>query len=186
MIETPIVLAAVNLIAILVGPVFAVWVGQRLERQRQDYNRRMAVFRDLMRYRRTILSPEYVGALNLVEVEFNRYPDVLVRWRTLYEHLHTPTDDKASYDVHRAWNEKADRLHALLIHSIAKVAKLPLEQLDIVAGYAPKAWNENEDRQRLIQISLLQVLSGKQPLQVTPVQSQLEPHNPFPPPPKNA
>tara|TARA_R110000787_G_scaffold44093_17_gene108110 strand:- start:1612 stop:2169 length:558 start_codon:yes stop_codon:yes gene_type:complete len=179
MIETPYILAAVNLIAILVGPVLAVWVGQRLERQRQDYNRRMAIFRDLMRYRRTILSPEYVGALNLVEVEFNKYPEVLIRWRTLYEHLHSPTDDKASFDVLRAWNEKADRLHALLIHSIAKAANLPLEQLDIVAGYAPKAWNENEDRQRLIQISLLQVLSGNKAIRVNSAEP-LQPYNPYP------
>lgn len=169
----------VNLAAILVGPIMAVLVAQWLDRQRHSYHRRMDIFRDLMRYRRSILSTEYVGALNLVEVEFNRYPEVISKWRTLYEHLHTPTDEMSSEAVLKAWNEKADRLHALLIHSIARVSRLPLEQLDIIAGYAPRAWQEDENRQRLLQISLLDVINGRKALKVE-MKQDLEPHNPYP------
>lgn len=183
MTEIPTWFVWVNLTAILLGPILAVVVAQYIEFRRNAYERRMAVFRDLMRYRRTSLSSEYVGALNLVEVEFSRHADVISAWRSLYEHLGAPRTANATYQENKAWNEKTDRLHVLLIHSIARSAKLPLEQLDIIAGYVPQAWQDNEDRQSAIQNSLLNVLTGKQPLRIAGGQ-ELEPHKPWPEPPE--
>lgn len=172
----------VNLLAIIAGPILAVIVGSVLARRSSNFDRRMAIFRDLMRHRRTILNTEYVGALNLVEVEFNKYPAVISRWRDLYEHLNNPTIERDLPDAWRKWNDKTDRLHILLIHAIARSSKLPIEQLDIVAGYAPRAWEDNEGHQRQIQEALLKVLNGETQI-LTSTTPQIEPHDPFPNPP---
>jgi len=172
----------VNLLAIFLGPIFAVLVAQYLNRKSEAFDRRMEVFRDLMRHRRTILNSEYVGALNLVEVEFSDFPEVLSKWRDLHDHLNNVFDDNSSEKTVKAWNEKTDRLHTLLIHAIARASNRPIEQLDIVAGYAPRAWEDEEQMRRNISLALLRVLSGRTSLKVQPDQ-QVQITNPFPPKP---
>ena len=75
--------AVATIIAILAGPVLAVLVTRFTDRHREIRGRQWDIFRNLMRYRRTPLNPEFVGALNLVEVEFASNPKVIQTWKRL-------------------------------------------------------------------------------------------------------
>ena len=83
----------ISLAAILVGPILAVLATRFLDNRRSARDQRLAVFKTLMRTRRTPTVPDHVGALNLVEIEFANDGPVLSAWRALFSHLgteHTP------------------------------------------------------------------------------------------------
>ena len=55
----------VTIIALIVGPISAVFITRLLDDRRASRDRRWDIFRNLMRYRGTGLHAEFVGALNL-------------------------------------------------------------------------------------------------------------------------
>ena len=69
--KTGIVLSILTIIAIIVGPVAALYVQRRLDEGREKRNRKLWVFKTLMSYRATSLAPIFVQALNLIDVEFD-------------------------------------------------------------------------------------------------------------------
>ena len=60
----------VTIVALVTGPVLAVLIARWMEYRRTRYERRMDIFRTLMRTRRSRLFLDHVSALNLVEIEF--------------------------------------------------------------------------------------------------------------------
>lgn len=76
-----------TIIAIILGPLFGVVLAIWLEDQRAKRERRLNIFRTLMRTRRTPTSPDHVGALNLVEIEFGGHQDIIQKWKKLFEHF---------------------------------------------------------------------------------------------------
>ena len=60
-----------TLLAIVLGPLFGVWLARHMQDRAIYRERRMDIFRTLMRTRRTPMWPDHVGALNLVEIEFS-------------------------------------------------------------------------------------------------------------------
>jgi hypothetical protein len=81
------VLGVAVVIATLVGPVLAVVVTRLVDDHRQRRARQMELFRALMAGRRTPLSIERVKALNLVEVEFYKKPEIEVAYSELMNHI---------------------------------------------------------------------------------------------------
>ena len=43
-----------------------------------------------MRFRRVVFSPDFVGALNLVEIELPGYLEVIAEWKKLLENYNAP------------------------------------------------------------------------------------------------
>ena len=58
--KTGIVLSLLTIIAIVVGPVAALWVQRKLDEGREAKNRKVWVFKTLMSFRATNLSPVFV------------------------------------------------------------------------------------------------------------------------------
>jgi hypothetical protein len=147
----------ITLIAILVGPVLAVFVTRFVDARREISGRRMDIFRTLMRTRRTPMIPEHVGALNLIEIEFAGKEKVLNAWRDLLTHFgmqHTRNPDEEDsptineqergFRRHkfntRLFGER-QRLLAKLLHAMAKTLRFKAEQLEIFeGGYTPQGW----------------------------------------------
>jgi len=157
----------ITLIALVAGPVIAVLIARHLDDRRAKRNRQLDIFRTLMRTRRMTISPDHVGALNLVEIEFQEVPSVINEWTVYINHLFTEhskltneqTDDKTSQEE---WGRRTDiynkringeraKLLAKLLHSISRVLNFKIEQLDIFeGGYMPVAWNDIEMQQEAI------------------------------------
>lgn len=169
-----------TIIAVVVGPVLAVAVTRYLDDKRADKARKYDIYRTLMRTRKLPIHADHVAALNLIEVEFIRYPKVLATWKDYIANLGEdppPIEQKDQYD---AAFKRRDSLLARLISEVALALKIPVQQLDILAGnYVPKGWYDDEWEARFVRRSLLNVLSSRAPIVV----HLQQPQGPYPPAP---
>jgi hypothetical protein len=177
-------IGVISIVAILVGPIAAVWVTRRMDQHRVERDRRMDVFRSLMRTRRLRLSPDHVSALNLVEIEFYNEADVKAAWKDYFTNLVKFPPDSASERERESHMEEQNRLLAKLLHAMAKSLKFyNLEQIDIMqGGYTPQGWQDVETQQTTLRLLLIDLFQGKRAMPVTPVVSP-SPTSPYPPAP---
>ena len=68
--DTDVVLSVITIIAIMTGPIIALDLQRRLDEGREAKKRKLWIFKTLMSYRATFLNPNFVQALNLIDVEF--------------------------------------------------------------------------------------------------------------------
>jgi hypothetical protein len=80
-----------TIIAIILGPLLALWLQRMAENSREKKQNKFLVFKTLMTYRATPLNYQYVQALNLIDVVFNAksHEEKAVRaaWSVLLDHL---------------------------------------------------------------------------------------------------
>jgi len=175
-----------TIVALLLGPVLAILVAQWLDRARLQHNRKMDVFRTLMRTRRTPITAEHVGALNLIEIEFAGQETVLAAWKALLTHfatLHnrcssetpgpgaTPEEQAARNNAFssRLADERA-KLLAKLLHAIAQHLKFRSEQLEIFeGGYTPQGWIDVDMEQQAIRRMFVELYMGKRAMPIAVV-----------------
>lgn len=174
------------IIAIIVGPIGAVLVTRIIDSWRLKRSLRMDVFRDLMRTRRMRLSQEHVGALNLVEIEFNGEKKVIEAWKAYMNHLNSTPPSATDQD---AWDKRVDEQEVLLttlLHQIAQSLKFNIQQLDIFkGGYYPQYYDNVENQQHTLRLLLIDTLKGNRPIPVTNA-THPAPSSPYPPPPEKS
>ena len=171
------------LVAVITGPISAVFVTRWLDDRRNRRERRMNVFRTLMRTRQVPTTAEHVGALNLIEIEFAKDGDVLVTWKDLFQHFaanHTRRDEEED-DDHKSVSERRirderfrmrlsderQRLLAKLLHRMASALNFKIEQLEIFeGGYTPQGWYDDDLEQRIVRRFLVDLYAGKVALPV--------------------
>ncbi len=171
-----------TIIAVLLGPILAVWVTRRIDEGRLKQTRRMDVFRTLMRTRRVRLNPDHVGALNLVEIEFYGEPAVIEAWKNYWDHLRQPfpkvPEEQQQFLKHQ------EGLLTKLLHAIAQSLKFNIEQMDILeGGYVPQGWLNDEQTARELRALALDILSGRRGIPVVPLNLPAA-NSPYPPPPE--
>jgi hypothetical protein len=151
--------------ATILGPILAVLVTRFIDVKRERRTRQYELFRALMRSRRANLSPEYVSALNTVEVEFAGIKSVDDAQRLLFQHLNTrpqPSD----------WDDRLSRLQTRLLYAIAKQLDFKVEQLDVLeGGYVPQGWGTTEEQNTEVRNNVLEVLRGKRALKIESIAS---------------
>jgi hypothetical protein len=147
-------------VATLLGPILAVFVTRYVDKRRERTTRQYATFRALMTSRRANLSPEYVSALNTVEIEFAGIKSVEDAQRLLFQHLNLrpqPAD----------WGDRLQRLQTRLLYAIAKQLGFEVEQLDVLeGGYVPQGWGTTEEQNTEVRNNVLEVLRGKRALKI--------------------
>ena len=172
-----------TIVAVFLGPVFAVWVARHMDTRRADEARKLNIFRTLMCTRGLPLDRDHVGALNLVEVEFIDCPDVVKAWKAYLANLGGEVPPIEQKDRHDAFIKKRNSLLTKLIDEIAKVLKINVTQLDILEGnYVPQGWANEEWEQQLVRRGLINVLYERASIPTHAHQPQQE-QNPYPPPP---
>ncbi len=171
-------LQVVSIVAIVVGPVVAVLITIWLTRQTQKKDRQLEVFRKLMMTRRIPLSPEHVGALNLVEIEFHGVEKVLTPYKALMthfatEHARRPNETATNDDGETEARHKDDRFHArineeraklrtTMLHAIAQQLSYRIDQLDIFdGGYSPEGHAMIEWEQQMIRRFVVDLYTGR-------------------------
>ena len=77
-----------TIIAIVRGPIMALRSQRKLDEERDVKNRKLWIFKTLMAYRAIQLTPVFVQALNLIDLEFTEVSEKPVRdaWRELQDH----------------------------------------------------------------------------------------------------
>jgi hypothetical protein len=90
-----------TLLAIVLGPVWAVLITLWVEKGRRVRERRMYVVRMLIMTRHMVADPQYSAAINLIPVEFNDQEKVMTAWRTYSERVRVPPSADSAHDVER-------------------------------------------------------------------------------------
>lgn len=163
--EPEIALALATILAIIAGPILALWIQRISERRRDQLNRKVVIFKELMATRATRLSPRHVDALNAIEVEFTeRAGDraVLEAWRLYLDHLRT--DDAG--DLPR-WLDKQTDLLVDLLHEMARALEYDFSEVSLKQNvYSPLAHGELEADQYLLRKYVVEMLDGQRPIWV--------------------
>jgi len=153
-----------TIIAIVSGPIIALQVQRKLDREREATNRKLWVFKTLMSFRATALSPSFVQALNLIDVEFNgdNNKDKAIRnaWKVLLDHY---------YDLNNAKDpdsdtlvEKSTQLMANLLLAMGRGLGYDFDEVLVKKGsYYPTGLGNVEKEQHAIRRGVLNVLNGK-------------------------
>ena len=179
--ETWITVDNISLIALIIGPMLAVIVARWLEDRRVKRERWMTIFRILMATRRNRLSPEHVSSLNLVEIEFRDYPEVLRKWKDYFTDLCSvvprqkdeelvgdPNEDRLREERYRKRiSDNRTKLLTQLLHEMAKALDYKIEALDIFeGGYSPEGWGYVEDQQEIMRRYFVELYFGQRALPV--------------------
>lgn len=168
-----------TLTAIVLGPILAVVVSQFRDNRRNDSDRRMKVFRDLLQTRGMRLDPLHVGALNLVDLEFYKFADVRSCYANYIGHLNSPmppVDEQGRY-----FSQRSD-IFLNLLASMAKSLRYDFDKRELERNsYVPIAWDDQQELQRQNNVLLNQLLSGQRNL---PISTFVPTSSPFPEPPQ--
>jgi hypothetical protein len=154
------ILDVVSIVAIISGPLIALALQRRVEDRREKRKLKLEVFRSLMMYRATPLSPSYVQALNQIDVVFHgdNGLEKAVRdaWSTLLDHLTYYAQSQMGEA--EKW-EKTRTLTSVLLAAMGKC--LGFEFNDVYLrrhAYHPQALTQLESDQIQLRTALLNVL----------------------------
>ena len=168
-------LGIATVMATFFGPISAVMLTRWVDHRRDIYARRLNIFRTMMSARNFPLSREFVGALNLIDVEFHECTKVIAAWRALLTNLSGPlatTNEEAL----RVTNQRRDLRTDVLVE-IAKVVRLPVPDLDIFRGvYSPRGWATAETEQEQVRQLFAGIARGEKGLPIE-VRTSAPPRN---------
>ena len=117
-------------IATIMSPILALLISRNMEEKRFIKDRQLQIFRTLMQHRDSLLTPEYVAALNLIEVEFHSEVKVIEARRKLqncYNKLVSYPEFLQSQEV--------IKLTLNLLTEIAYVLKLNIDVIHYLCYY---------------------------------------------------
>lgn len=152
------VLSILTIVAIYVGPIRALKIQRRLDDERETRNRKLHIFKTLMSNRVLRLSPLYVQALNLIDIEFTadnpEEKEVRDTWKELND-LYTNFKTTPNAD------EKANDLNASLLATMGKALGYEFDKVYLRrGGYYPEFFANVEKEQHALRRQLLELLDG--------------------------
>lgn len=143
--------AWLTIAAIVIGPTIAVLITIQIERRRLVRERRMNVFRDLMRTRRRFLDPAHVSALNLVEIEFFKQDNVIRSFKNLMKIINDGVIHHNGESIEDYWKKLGDEYASRLTELLDEMGRslgYGYKQLEILkGGYNPARYADIEERQ---------------------------------------
>lgn len=163
-----------TLIAILLGPIFAVQVQKFLEKGQEKRARRLKIFRTLMSTRATPLVQARIEALNLIDIEFQgsneKDKQVLSQWKICLDHLNNGLSDPSAADYQNKlsiWSAKLEELNGTLLQKIGQSLGYDFDEVQIKRGaYNPKAHGDIEQENQQLRKGFIELLSEKRSLHV--------------------
>lgn len=190
----PRLLDYVTVAALVVGPIVAalitIWLTHRFERGREDRDRaaelareerikeyqreerRRDIFRTLMTTRQEFLHVDHVRALNSIDVEFYKFPQVRSAWRAYADHLGAypkpvPPATQVTADADVRWGDRRDDLFFDLLLKLAGATGYEFDATDIRRlSYRPKGHGDLEVLQLAAIRGIAEVFGSKRPLWV--------------------
>jgi hypothetical protein len=152
------ILSAITIAAIFYGPIAALKIQRKLDEEREAKSRKLQIFKTLMSNRATRLSPAYVQALNLIDVEFTGSSQAEKSVREAWNVL---LDLYADYEKTVNAEEKADELNAQLLDAMAKSLGYDFGKVHLKKGaYYPILFRNIEVEQHTLRRALLSLLDG--------------------------
>jgi Family of unknown function (DUF6680) len=152
------ILSAVTIFAIYYGPISALKVQRKLDEEREARTRKLYIFKTLMSYRATRMSPLYVQALNLIDVEFTENNEEERAVRNTWKEL---VDLYSNFKTTQNAVEKADDLNAALLAAMGKSLGYDFDTVHLKKGaYYPEYLGNVELEQHSLRRMVLELLDG--------------------------
>lgn len=141
-----IILAITNAIAIVIIPIVAVLVGQKMQDRSQRRKDKLEIFRVLMMNRGIGWTTEMVHALNIIDIVFSDEDMVRTRWKEYYHQLCI----QAPNDMQRKQiREAQDKLLEAMACSLGYKEQVTWETIQ--NPYIPEGMLEAMRQQQIIQ-----------------------------------
>lgn len=147
-----------NILAVLLSPLFAVQASQWLDRKRDEKRRQVAIFQTLMTTRAQSLSPQHVQALNAIDLEFGDKKSKGVReaWKAYLDHLNT------SGATPEMWAARREELFVDLMHTMSARLAYKFDKTEIRRSiYAPRGHSDLERDNEIVRKALVAIMEGK-------------------------
>lgn len=168
--------------AIIIGPIVAVFISRKTDDRSKERQRKVDIFRSLMKTRRNVLDLEHVGALNLIELEFYS-EDKVTKCLHDYIDFRNSTLPPTNQEDGIRHAERGDALLYDLIQAVGQTINYNFDKHDLKRfSYTPQGWSDDNFlvRKNAEQIRLL--LAGKISLPITILPPQQQ--SAFPPVPE--
>lgn len=121
------------LITMFLTKLYDAWRDKKASKQK----RKLWVFRELMGNRNNRLSPDFVTAVNLIELDFYNEKKVNEAWKKYHAAL-SSTFDKNNPDSQSRWLDKLNHSLADLLQEIGESLGYKMDKLDLLHGaYTP-------------------------------------------------
>ncbi len=158
-----------TIIAVLLGPIFAIQIDRFLQDQRAAKNRKLEIFRKLLITRAAPLAVNHIDALNLIEAEFDARKEkdrpVLDAWNEYWNHLNRPKGTTPE-ELGRWLDTRSVRLGDLL-YALSKYLKLGIARNVLNRNsYYPEGYGTVETEATKIRVALVELLERRQSLKV--------------------
>ena len=171
-----------TIVAIVRGPIIALRTQRKLDDEREAKTRKLWIFKTLMAYRVTRLSPQFVQALNLIDIEFTDNSEKPIRdaWKELQDH-YADWGRKTTAEREAAGLTLIERANDLLAEMLVKMGSSLGYTFDKVyvkkASYYPEGLGDMELEQHALRKGLLRVLAGEASLPIAVFQQTFAPLN---------
>jgi hypothetical protein len=146
--------------AIVLGPILALLAQRELDNLREEHQRQVRIFRELMITRAQRLSQRHVEALNAVPLEFKKTrknKNILDAWKAYFDHLGTDSTKDPS-----AWARGGATLLVELLYEMSQRLGPKMKKLSIESEvYLPQMFNTIEMEQQALRRQILEILGGK-------------------------
>lgn len=167
--------AIATVVATLIGPIAAVLITLWYQRRDQQYQRRLAVFRSLMQWRANWLNAEWVGALNMIPVEFAGHPEIMTSLSSLLDKLSDRGFAEGGEHLAAAYG-RAETAFVELVQKLARNLRIDLNGFDLRGRvYAPSGWAAEQAAIQSLRADTSAILSGERPLKIELIAGQLQP-----------
>lgn len=143
----------ISIVAVLLAPITAVWVGQILQKEDQKRRDKMEIFRTLM-VARAYRNYNSDAALNLIEIVFADNKEVVNQWRKYYDKsfVENPTDTEL-----KKIKDEFDKLLLVMAESLGYKDDINLEIIQ--KPYISKGVVDDINNKMQMQRSQIEVLN---------------------------
>lgn len=169
----------VMVLAVFLGPIFAVRVSRHLDIEKGKAERKLSIFKTLMATRSYLSNWNHVEALNRIDLEFDKKKpkekDVIDAWKAYLDILNA---GEMAPDL---WAQRRADLIVDLLHKMALVLSYDFDRTHIKnSAYSPRLHAVIEQQQSDIREKVLDLLDGRASLAI---RIENLPSPPPPPPP---
>lgn len=135
------ILTVVNIFAVILSPIIALWISNKIQEKKEKRNDKLWILKTLMIQRATIQDVNYVNALNLIDLIFIDSSNVRKAYKELYNE-YLKRGESFNYEkVHRA----RTKLIETIVNDLGYKDKITWE--DIQELYVPE-WLVEEIKKR--------------------------------------
>ena len=153
----------INIISIVVGPLFAVLITLWWQERKEKRDKKINLFTLLLAYRKSYpVSPEWARGLNLIDVVFQEHPKVLELWHQYYDMLTVQHPDQTQQAA------QTYKYLELMSEMARELGYAKLQQTEIDKFYMPQVHADDANLNAAVRLEFLRVLQGSARFVVDP------------------